>query len=184
VKEWLKNIKLNEEKISRVLGILIVVLTGLLLFNYFKSVNKTGQTGDASNTTLETSKPAEQMSVEETVNKGLPAEYTVKPGDSLWTIAETAYNSGYKWTDVYQANKTAIANPNVLLVGQKITLPKLEVAQIKTVEYTVAKGDSLWNIGLKLCNNGYVWPQIATDNRIPNPSVIHAGLVLKVNCGK
>jgi len=40
MKDWLKQFKLNEQNISIVLGGVVVVLVGVLLFNYFGSVNK------------------------------------------------------------------------------------------------------------------------------------------------
>ncbi len=155
----------SEDNVSMLLGIVIVVLVGSLLFSYFKSVNKTGK---LSNEAVST----------EVVNK--QTGYEVQTGDSLWTIAQKEYGSGYAWSQVYAANREVIGNnPSLLEKGTKIDLPKLE---IKTVEYTVAAGDNLWNIAVKTCNNGYLWPAIAQNNKIANPNVIEAGQVLRISC--
>jgi len=41
--------------------------------------------------------------------------------------------------------------------------------------YTVAKGDSLWNISVKLYGDGYRWTDIARANNLKNPNLIHPG---------
>lgn len=47
--------------------------------------------------------------------------YTVKQGDNLWDIAVRKYNDGYKWTQIAQVNK--LVNPDLIFVGDKISLP-------------------------------------------------------------
>lgn len=42
-------------------------------------------------------------------NKTTDSEsYTIKSGDTLWTIAKAMYGNGSKWTIIYEANKTII----------------------------------------------------------------------------
>ncbi len=50
-------------------------------------------------------------------------EYTVKPNDSLWKIAETQMGSGHRWKYLYELNKDRIKNPNKLKAGTKIVIP-------------------------------------------------------------
>lgn len=50
-------------------------------------------------------------------------EYTVLASDSLWKIAVKTYQNGYEWTNIWQANKAQIKNPDILYVGMKIILP-------------------------------------------------------------
>ena len=171
--------KINENTISNVLTVLIFILVGALLFNYFRSINKidTGQTSSTATQIEEQIQAA--MSVPEVVKAGLPAEYTIKAGDSLWNIAAEAYGTGFDWVQVYEANKTVIKDPDILQIGTKITLPKIEV---EPIPYTVIKGDNLWNISLKVCNNAYIWAKIATDNQISTPNMIEPGLVLSIKC--
>lgn len=52
------------------------------------------------------------------------ATYVVMPGDSLWRIAARTYGAGSKWRTIYEANKDIIRNPNLIYVGQVLTLPQ------------------------------------------------------------
>jgi nucleoid-associated protein YgaU len=45
-------------------------------------------------------------------------------------------------------------------------------------QYTVVKGDNLWNIAVQKYNNGYRWAEIARINNLKNPDLIHPGNVL------
>lgn len=47
--------------------------------------------------------------------------YTVRKGDTLWSIATRVYGDGQKWVDIAQANPTL--DPQKMAVGQQIVLP-------------------------------------------------------------
>ena len=177
MKDFLKKLKLNEQNISMGLGIVVVILVAGLLVKYFKSVNQTGKTSSTSTQTQETTG---------TVPSVLPGEYVVAAGDSLWTIADKTYGSGYNWVDVYAANKQIVgSNPSVLLVGTKLTLPKVEpriVENTQPVVYAVTAGDNLWNVAVKNCGSGYDWVHLARENGLKNPNQIEVGQVLKLIC--
>lgn len=49
--------------------------------------------------------------------------YTVKKGDCLWAIAKKYYGNGAKYTVIYNANRDKIKNPNLIYVGQVLTIP-------------------------------------------------------------
>ncbi len=48
---------------------------------------------------------------------------TIKPGDTLGSIARTYYGDGAKWKLIYQANRNVISNPDIIPVGRKLRLP-------------------------------------------------------------
>jgi len=52
-----------------------------------------------------------------------PASYTVRPGDSLSTIAAHAYGTTADWPAVWWANRHQVANPNMIAAGQRLHLP-------------------------------------------------------------
>ena len=51
------------------------------------------------------------------------ASYTVKSGDSLSAVAARAYGSGADWPAVWWANRRQVRNPDVITVGQRLSLP-------------------------------------------------------------
>lgn len=50
--------------------------------------------------------------------------YEIQKGDSLWKIAEKAYGNGSKYTDIFEANKEVIKDPDLIYPGQKIRIPQ------------------------------------------------------------
>ena len=50
--------------------------------------------------------------------------YTVQKGDTLWGLAKKFYGNGRKYTKIYNANKGTIKNPNKIMVGWKLKIPK------------------------------------------------------------
>lgn len=51
------------------------------------------------------------------------SEYVVEESDSLWKIAQETLGSGFKWEEIYEANKDQIKDPNLIYGGQKLTIP-------------------------------------------------------------
>lgn len=49
--------------------------------------------------------------------------YTVKAGDCLWSISKRFYGNGAQYTKIATANASKIKNPNLIYVGQAITIP-------------------------------------------------------------
>jgi len=51
-------------------------------------------------------------------------DYTVRAGDSLWSIAVRAYGSGVDWPIIYDANQQTIGkNPGLIIPGQVLHIP-------------------------------------------------------------
>jgi nucleoid-associated protein YgaU len=55
--------------------------------------------------------------------RGAAGFHTVVRGDTLWAIAARVYGNPYRWTEIYQANKTKIADPHWIYPGQELSLP-------------------------------------------------------------
>ena len=183
LKNFLKKIKLNESTISVILGAVVVIVIGALIFNYFRGVGKKEE-GQPTQTVGEVKLIEEEGELKP---EGLPITYKVQAGDNLWKIAEKYYTSGYNWVDVAKENN--LVNANRLLVDQELVLPKVAVRKpaeklaeqtITGDKYTVVKGDSLWKIAVRAYGDGYQWVKIASENNLTNPDLIHPGNVLTI----
>lgn len=180
MKDFLKNLKLNEGNLGMALGVVVMVLAGFLLLNYFRSINRPSQ-GQTSSTSTEL--PASTTpSIESTQGQPIQPrpgnEYVVLEGDSLWKISMKTYGTGYLWNKVYEANRDLVgSNPSLLTAGTRLNLPDTQ-----PIEHIIRSGDNLWNISLTYCGSGSAWQGIATANNLTNPRIIQPGLVLKVSC--
>jgi nucleoid-associated protein YgaU len=126
-------------------------------------------------------------------------KYTVKEGDTLWSIAEKTYKSGYNWVDIARANK--LSNPDSLEKGTNLVLPKTEqknetsepewtglnmtqsanpVAKITGNKYKVVRGDTLWDIAVRAYGDGYQWAKLQSANKLSNPDLIIEGTDLNI----
>lgn len=199
------DVQSNQSKLSMVLGGLIILVVGILIFNYF---NKGSQ--DLG--------PAQQVEQEGDVSpESLPGKYTVKEGDTLFTIAEKYYSDGYKYPEIATTN--SLTNVDAIEVGQTLVIPKLaeDLAAVSTpspVEttepeetlqpeiegnvgvggadttiwgskiegdsYTVVEGDWLSTIAARAYGDIMAYTKIAEANNIQNPDFILPGQVLKL----
>lgn len=175
LKSILKALKLNEGTISTVLGAAVVIVVGILVINYFKGLRE--------------STPGQTDRTGQATQASLPTEHTVADNEHLWAISEKYYKSGYNWVDIAKANN--LKNANRILVGQKLTIPDVEIRQptsgiasgvsIESItgnSYNVVKGDHLWGIAVRAYSDGYQWVKIAKENNLKNPNIIEPGQVL------
>lgn len=97
--------------------------------------------------------------------------YTVKPGDSLYSIAR---KYGVTWEAIAAANN--ITSPYTIAVGRQLTVPLPAGSQTSCqFIYTVQFGDSLYSIAQKY---GVAWEAIASINEIYQPFTIAPGQCL------
>ncbi|MBT8116134.1 MAG: peptidoglycan-binding protein LysM [Arenicella sp.] len=50
--------------------------------------------------------------------------YTIESGDTLWGIAAKFLGNGSKYTEIFEANREVIEDPDKIFVGQKIRIPR------------------------------------------------------------
>lgn len=176
-------IQSNQSKVSLVLGALIVLVIGILVFNYFNR-NK-ADLGPAQQT--------EALQIQQDVSPGnLPGKYTVKDGDTLFTIAERYYQDGFKYPEIAKANN--LTNVDQIEPGQTLEIPaSSEVSsgtgggnstiwgdRIEDNTYTVAEDDWLSTIAGRAYGDIMAYDKIAKANNISNPNHIEPGMVLTI----
>lgn len=210
-------LKFGESYTSLVLGIIVIVIATVLLITFVKGKNISTKNEIAKQTQTEKITPAlgkkvpsqnllkkEQKNTTNyqakaivtptdavqanTAQKISGQTYTVTKGDTLWSIAEKKYNSGYNWVDIQKANN--ITNPDILFVGSKLTLPDvapkivtgttIQTNKISGSSYTIAKGDTLWDIAVRAYGDGFAWTKIARANNLSNPGLIFSGNKLTI----
>jgi nucleoid-associated protein YgaU len=55
-----------------------------------------------------------------------PATYRVRPGDSLWRIADAELGDPGRWPEIYRLNRGTIDSPDLLQPGWVLRLPPQE----------------------------------------------------------
>lgn len=184
-----KELQSNQSYLNLVLGLLIVLAIGVLIFNYFKRNSAT--LGPAQQTTIE------QQNQSNSSTPPSVGKYTVKEGDTLFKIAQAYYNDGYKYPELVKANN--IADESVISVGQELVIPKLDSTQAKSANgtggatnqtiwgeritgdtYTVVEGDWLSKIAGRAYGDIYAFDRLAKANNIADPNLIEPGTVLKI----
>lgn len=157
-----------------VLGAIVIVIVGILIVNYFKDK---GGNGTITETSSQTKIVASN-------------EHVVVKGETLWSIAEDSFGSGYNWVDIKSINSL---KTETIEVGQKLTIPNVSPREptstkkvatisgnqtISSSTYTVVKGDSLWSVAVRAYGDGYKWTSISQANKLVHPNIIHIGNVL------
>ena len=118
--------------------------------------------------------------------------YTVQPGDTLSSIAQSAYNDSSQtaYMVIYNANKQIIGgNPNLIRAGQVLYIPAITAGPTVQVKpgttYTVQPGDTLSSIALRVYGNAaeHYWHKIYKENKDvigDDPNLIRPGEVLAI----
>jgi nucleoid-associated protein YgaU len=73
--------------------------------------------------------PAEQEPIPAAGPETAPIEqgsYTVRSGDTLWSIAESVYGDGSKFSKIFDANTDQLEQPDRIFPGQELLIPGLD----------------------------------------------------------
>lgn len=63
-------------------------------------------------------------SVEDSVEGVDPVFHTVEKGDNLWKISEKALGNGSRYTEIFEANKPMLKDPDLIYPGQVLRIPQ------------------------------------------------------------
>lgn len=87
--------------------------------------------------------PAQKATAQEVAAKGVPLSaltpnaperYTIKTGDTLWSIATLYLTSPWRWTELWGMNQKEIKNPNRIYPGQVLVLDKSKETALLKVQ--------------------------------------------------
>ena len=157
-----------------IMGAIVVIIVGSLVIKFLRSDRGTI--------------PEELLNQENSIEQSVKI-HTVAKGENLWNIAVKYYGDGFKWIDIATENK--IENASIIEEGQELTISNVEEVEmiasndqsvssdsITSATYEVQKGDSLWTIAVRAYGDGYKWTEIADENNLVNPNIIHPGNIL------
>lgn len=174
-----KEVGSKQSYFSLVLGLLIIIVIGILVFNFFNKAQPASDSLQSGNSQQEDVKP-----------ENLPGKYQIKEGDTLFTIAQKYYNDGYQYLLLVEANK--IANADVITAGQTLEIPKIQEGtggavnatiwgeKITGDTYTVTEGDWLSTIAGRAYGDPGAFQRIVEANKIADPNNIEPGQTLKI----
>lgn len=206
IKNVLKSLRVNESLISTMLGVVVILVVGGLLYSYFKQQPTVSP--DDFELTLGTTpapvKPGEVQTGE--TPEGLPTTHKVEKGETLWAISERYYGSGYNLADIVSANN--LSSPDDIEVGQELTIPEAPAKEQTVTEavveepaqadasgsvtppasiigdtYVVQGSESLWDIAVRAYGDGYQWTKIYEANKTKigrNPNKLWKDLELTI----
>ena len=103
LKKILKTLKLHEELVSNLLGVVILVAALIFTYNYIKNIQKESEVPPV------------------VTNTNQDKIHIVIAGETLWSIAEKYYQKGSDWKKIADANN--ISSSSKIEISQKLTIP-------------------------------------------------------------
>lgn len=127
--------------------------------------------------------PVEPMHTESASTGGEMMDYTVQKGDTLMQIAFETLGDLNQWRSIYEGNQSAIQNPNRLVAGTALKIPRPSspvVIDRNGEKYLIKTGDTLGTISSDVYGTPKKWKRIYENNRqlIRDPNKIYAGFYL------
>lgn len=181
--------KIKENYLSVALGFLVFLVAVTLIYRSTSSRQQAQVEQDQAQAEMEQKKNV----------------HVVKPGESVSSIARDVMGSVDYTDEIVAAN--SLANPEVIEVGQELTLPDVGVTgtptsapteapkmeekkgettstttagKIEGTTYVVQKGDTLMTIAERAYGNKSMYTRIMSANGIRNPDRVEVGMTLKL----
>lgn len=111
------------------------------------------------------------------IAKGVHIIYTVRPGDTLYSIAER-FGSSVQLIEQTNALYPPITDPGLIYPGQVLTIPEPGFGQRERISYIIHPGDSLYTIGLRFSATPDLL--VGLNPQIMNANMIFADVPLEV----
>ncbi|MBN1637505.1 MAG: HU family DNA-binding protein [Ignavibacteriales bacterium] len=143
--DYVEDKKLSFKSLLIILALLGLLAAVIYFAIFYKSDNSVR---DNKTITLVDDKDKEinatKIDSSKVVTKINEESHTVVKGDKLWSLAKSTYEDPYLWPNIYRVNSNNIKNPDIIKIGQEITVPLLE-----------GDANNLTNKDLQNISNGY-----------------------------
>jgi len=117
-------------------------------------------------------------------------DHAVKPGESLWSIAEDHFGDGARYKEIAELNRDLLGGqPSFLEPGWVLKLPAPQVKDAPAHQYGVQSGDTLSEIAQEQLGDADRWPEIYRAStgitqpggvQLTDPDVIDVGWELNI----
>ena len=107
--------------------------------------------------------------------------YTVQPGDTLSSIAQRFYGNSADWRWIFDANESVIHNPNLIYVGQVLTIPDGPADPATTASATTLAASSSLSGTLDCGGLEELWEQAGGS---PGEAVMAASIAMAESGGQ
>ncbi len=117
-------------------------------------------------------------------------DHAVKPGESLWSIAEDHFGDGARYKEIAELNRDLLGTqPSFLEPGWVLKLPAPQVKDAPAHQYGVQAGDTLSEIAQEQLGDADRWPEIYQAStgiaqpggvQLTDPDVIDVGWTLNI----
>jgi nucleoid-associated protein YgaU len=182
----------DDSLISLGLGALVVVISGILLYNFFSNTSQ-DLLRDISSS-MQNSREEEQVANQSLASAGIVPTDTPIPLAQIQTegqgeaVAPTVFASVApsvvpSQEAVAVASPIVSTSPTAQVAGETVTNANEVTSTFEGTlvdSYTVQAGDSLWKIAERFYGDGFKWREIAKANNISNPRKLEKGLALSV----
>ncbi len=153
-----QEVQASQSRLSMILGVLIILVLGILFFNYFnRGKDNLGPAQNTQNT--------EQRQNDVALDQ-LPGNYTVKQDDTLFLIAEKYYKDGYKYNLIAQQNH--LSDPNIIEVGQVLNIPKSSEAEAAAIAASPIPSDNPTSLAESLSSSAAITPSSQISQTDPS----------------
>ena len=113
-----------------------------------------------------------------TATSGKLVIVTLRPGDSLWSLAASRLGSGRRWQELLSLNP-GLRNPDVICAGTQILVPVSATPERTASKYNVLHGDTLWSIARAHLGHAASWSCIAHANpELRDANLLREGQIL------
>lgn len=98
-------------------------------------------------------------------------DHAVKPGESLWSIAETHFGDGARYKEIAELNRDLLGgHPSFLEPGWVLKLPAPQAKDAPAHQYGVQAGDTLSEIAQEQLGDADRWPEVyQASTRVTQP---------------